>query len=54
MPANGDPWDLLAPGGFLIGDDYDQDWPDVIEAAATSSAPRVLTKNISTSLLTFC
>lgn len=26
-------WEILAPGGFLIGDDYNQDWPEVIEAA---------------------
>jgi len=26
-------WDVLAPGGFLIGDDYIQDWPSVVAAA---------------------
>jgi hypothetical protein len=26
-------WDVLMPGGFLVGDDYNQDWPDVIRAA---------------------
>ncbi len=26
-------WDVLTPGGFMIGDDYNQDWPDVIKAA---------------------
>ena len=26
-------WDLLMPGGFLVGDDYNQDWPGVIRAA---------------------
>jgi Methyltransferase domain len=27
-------WDILAPGGFLIGDDYIEDWPDVVDAFA--------------------
>jgi SAM-dependent methyltransferase len=26
-------WDILAPGGFLVGDDYDQYWPGVVQAA---------------------
>jgi predicted O-methyltransferase YrrM len=26
-------WDILAPGGFLVGDDYNQDWPGVMKAA---------------------
>ncbi len=26
-------WDLLEPGGYLIGDDYHRYWPDVIRAA---------------------
>ncbi len=26
-------WEILTPGGFLVGDDYNQDWPDVIKAA---------------------
>jgi SAM-dependent methyltransferase len=26
-------WQILAPGGFLIGDDYNRDWPGVIKAA---------------------
>lgn len=26
-------WEILAPGGFLIGDDYSPDWPNVIRAA---------------------
>ena len=26
-------WDILAPGGFLVGDDYSPDWPGVIKAA---------------------
>ncbi|MEA2743279.1 MAG: hypothetical protein QOG73_4304 [Acetobacteraceae bacterium] len=26
-------WDILLPGGFLVGDDYDQYWPGVVQAA---------------------
>jgi SAM-dependent methyltransferase len=26
-------WDLLIPGGYLIGDDYSKDWPGVVRAA---------------------
>lgn len=26
-------WNILAPGGFLVGDDYNTDWPGVITAA---------------------
>ncbi len=26
-------WELLTPGGFLVGDDYNNDWPDVVRAA---------------------
>jgi predicted O-methyltransferase YrrM len=26
-------WEILTPGGFLVGDDYNQDWPDVMRAA---------------------
>jgi SAM-dependent methyltransferase len=26
-------WDILTPGGYLIGDDYNKDWPGVIRAA---------------------
>lgn len=33
-------WDILAPGGFLIGDDYNQDWPAVIEAADEFAAEK--------------
>jgi predicted O-methyltransferase YrrM len=33
-------WEILAPGGFLIGDDYNQDWPDVIEAADAFAAEK--------------
>ncbi len=31
-------WGLLAPGGFLIGDDYVQAWPGVVQAAGEFSA----------------
>lgn len=33
-------WDILVPGGFLIGDDYNQDWPDVIAAADAFAAEK--------------
>jgi predicted O-methyltransferase YrrM len=33
-------WDILAPGGFLIGDDYSQDWPGVMEAADAFAAEK--------------
>lgn len=26
-------WEALAPGGFMVGDDYTQDWPGVVKAA---------------------
>lgn len=26
-------WDILLPGGFLVGDDYAPDWPGVVRAA---------------------
>jgi SAM-dependent methyltransferase len=26
-------WEILTPGGFLVGDDYNDDWPDVMKAA---------------------
>jgi len=35
-------WDLLAPGGFLIGDDYNTDWPEVIEAADVFAAEKAV------------
>jgi predicted O-methyltransferase YrrM len=35
-------WELLAPGGFLVGDDYNQDWPDVIRAANQFAAEKVV------------
>ena len=31
-------WQLLAPGGYLIGDDYDQSWPGVLRAADAFAA----------------
>lgn len=31
-------WDVLAPGGFLLGDDYHESWPGVIRAADEFSA----------------
>lgn len=34
-------WDVLAPGGFIVGDDYNQDWPDVIKAANQFAAEKV-------------
>lgn len=33
-----DYWDLLQNGGFMIGDDYHQTWPGVIQAAGEFSA----------------
>lgn len=33
-------WDILAPGGFLVGDDYNQDWPGVIKAADEFAAEK--------------
>jgi hypothetical protein len=33
-------WDILAPGGFLIGDDYNKDWPAVMEAADDFAAEK--------------
>jgi hypothetical protein len=35
-------WDVLMPGGFLIGDDYNQDWPDVIRAANQFAAEKTV------------
>ena len=26
-------WEILEPGGYLVGDDYHQNWPSVIKAA---------------------
>lgn len=35
-------WEILAPGGFIVGDDYNQDWPDVIKAANQFAAEKVV------------
>lgn len=31
-------WELLTPGGYLIGDDYHESWPGVVRAAGEFSA----------------
>lgn len=39
-------WDILIPGGFLVGDDYTPDWPTVVRAAdqfAGEAGVRLLT-----------
>jgi len=33
-------WDILTPGGFLVGDDYTPDWPSVIKAADQFAAEK--------------
>jgi SAM-dependent methyltransferase len=33
-------WDLLAPGGYLVGDDYHRSWPAVIKAADDFAAEK--------------
>lgn len=33
-------WDILAPGGYLVGDDYHHYWPDVIRAADDFAAEK--------------
>jgi hypothetical protein len=33
-------WEVLAPGGFMVGDDYVQDWPGVIKAANEFAAEK--------------
>ena len=35
-------WDVLTPGGFIIGDDYNQDWPGVIKAADEFAAEKTV------------
>jgi hypothetical protein len=35
-------WEILAPGGFLVGDDYNQDWPSVIRAADEFAAEKAV------------
>jgi SAM-dependent methyltransferase len=41
-------WDVLAPGGFLVGDDYDQYWPGVVQAANQFAAEKGLQLMTST------
>jgi len=31
-------WELLEPGGYLVGDDYVDVWPDVIRVANKSES----------------
>jgi predicted O-methyltransferase YrrM len=41
-------WDILLPGGFLVGDDYDQYWPGVVQAAnqfATEKGLQLMTSS---------
>jgi len=33
-------WDLLVPGGYLVGDDYHVTWPGVVQAAGEFSAAK--------------
>ncbi len=33
-------WEILLPGGYLIGDDYSKDWPGVIRAADQFAAEK--------------
>ncbi|HBK05999.1 MAG TPA: class I SAM-dependent methyltransferase [Acetobacteraceae bacterium] len=33
-------WDILLPGGFLVGDDYAPDWPGVVQAADMFAAEK--------------
>jgi hypothetical protein len=33
-------WDLLEPGGYLVGDDYDPSWPGVVRAASEFAAEK--------------
>jgi hypothetical protein len=35
-------WEILTPGGFMVGDDYNHDWPDVIKAANQFAAEKVV------------
>lgn len=43
-----DYYDILQPGGYLIGDDYHQSWPGVIQAAGELSAAKRLPLTIET------
>ncbi len=40
-------WQVLAPGGFLIGDDYAGDWPGVVRAANAFSTETAVPLKIS-------
>jgi hypothetical protein len=40
-------WEVLAPGGFLIGDDYNQDWPGVMKAADAFVAEKAVPLKLS-------
>jgi hypothetical protein len=40
-------WDILAPGGYLIGDDYHHYWPDVIRAADDFAAEKHVSLQVS-------
>ncbi len=31
-------WQLIVPGGFLVGDDYHENWPEVQQAAQDFAA----------------
>ena len=33
-------WEVLAPGGIMVGDDYSQDWPGVVKAANAFAAEK--------------
>jgi hypothetical protein len=35
-------WDLLEPGGYLVGDDYDPTWPGVVQAATEFAAEKAV------------
>lgn len=35
-------WDILTPGGFMVGDDYNHDWPGVVQAANQFAAEKVV------------
>ena len=40
-------WELLAPGGFLVGDDYNKDWPSVMKAADGFAAEKAVPLKVS-------
>jgi Methyltransferase domain len=41
-------WEILTPGGFMVGDDYNQDWPEVIKAADQFAAEKAVPLMAST------